>query len=824
MSQIKTIQHPPVNPQRQYDHLYDKIYTLSSEKDHNRKLYQTKTDISKLKKFPKFQQMFSTLQHFPNSTFKLDQTDVVPAFVDRQWQGFSEQRREAIAHYATINYVPNMEVPKKVFEKSHARSFDRYKYFRRPIIPFLQQIAPETLLQPATVDPLAPPSKKVDQVPTSLTRSVLQQTDFRESETQTDPYTPEYVLRPGSAPEVLSLATLSYKYGLPAGLAEVEMIERARAKRAWEKTLPALHDLDQLEKRRKMMEEMETKEWAIREKEIEELQEARLKVLEQLLQNRENKQQKINEKRLDSIWAEKQRTTERKNNRNRNKYIKSLRKLLKKRSHVDEKVFASSKINQYSTFGSQVHAPLTRVGVFLDRASEQYVVKSKYLDTYQGLLELESSLPRFITQPQFKVPVLKPKVADNSFVKRSDRMGKRLDDVYKAIQDDKLKSKQDFKSLEFLVKLEKEKPRPATPSVVTPSRAGESLEIAAITLQKIIRGRAVQNMMYEGKENRLELIDELRSTHALQKAEKQIKQQQKQDVINLQRFRKADQNKQAVADEVLSSMEGEPVGDLLDFLSKELIRLQEERKIHAYCMLAERRRRIREAEEAGRRQTEERRRREEDEIFKQIVKIHQQTVDTYLEDILMESASETADEQARIEIQHYADKINDIAYAIEDKKTKVESEEIVSDLVHSFLLPEILKVEARKKVKNDQRKHLIAAHKIVHKTIEPAIEFVSPIDRKCGRKEIDEEKDLAEEVETQKSEEVVEENKEVTEKEAEEIKTDELEGESLQNQSMKLHILEEDQTQKCVDMDAESEKHSVDSTDEDMDDDKGDEC
>ena len=60
------------------------------------------------------------------------------------------------------------------------------------------------------MDPLAPPSKKVDQVPTSLTRSVLQQTDFRESETQTDPYTPEYVLRPGSAPEVLSLATLSY--------------------------------------------------------------------------------------------------------------------------------------------------------------------------------------------------------------------------------------------------------------------------------------------------------------------------------------------------------------------------------------------------------------------------------------------------------------------------------------------------------------------------------------------------------------------------------------------------------------------------------------
>lgn len=35
-------------------------------------------------------------------------------------------------------------------------------------------------------------------------------------------------------------------------------------------------------------------------------------------------------------------------------------------------------------------------------------------------------------------------------------------------------------------------------------------------------------------------------------------------------------------------------------------------------MLAERQRRIREAEESGRRQLEERRRREEDEIFKQV--------------------------------------------------------------------------------------------------------------------------------------------------------------------------------------------------------------
>ena len=45
------------------------------------------------------------------------------------------------------------------------------------------------------------------------TRTVMVQTDYRESEAQTDPYSPEYVVRPGSQPELLTLATLSYGKG-----------------------------------------------------------------------------------------------------------------------------------------------------------------------------------------------------------------------------------------------------------------------------------------------------------------------------------------------------------------------------------------------------------------------------------------------------------------------------------------------------------------------------------------------------------------------------------------------------------------------------------
>ncbi len=103
------------------------------------------------------------------------------------------------------------------------------------------------------------------------------------------------------------------------------MIERARAKRAWEKTLPSLNDPNSLDKRMQMMEEQEMRlvaqqpylrvhrnqfvlvlwlysrihvlcvdcvrrEWKVREQEIEALQQERLNLLKQLLHQRDENQ------------------------------------------------------------------------------------------------------------------------------------------------------------------------------------------------------------------------------------------------------------------------------------------------------------------------------------------------------------------------------------------------------------------------------------------------------------------------------------------------------------------------------------------------------
>lgn len=107
------------------------------------------------------------------------------------------------------------------------------------------------------------------------------------------------------------------------------------------------------------------------------------------------------------------------------------------------------------------------------------------------------------------------------------------------------------------------------------------------------------------------------------------------------------------------------IGKRLDFLTKELLRLQEERRIHAYVMLAERERRVKEAEESGRRQREERIRRTEDEMFKQMMRVQQGTVDTYLQDVIIESLERTADQEARKEIAEKAKAINKVAHEFE---------------------------------------------------------------------------------------------------------------------------------------------------------------
>lgn len=109
-----------------------------------------------------------------------------------------------------------------------------------------------------------------------------------------------------------------------------------------------------------------------------------------------------------------------------------IRKLTASRNNVENKLERRDLTNDYVNPDSQTYAPLTRVGVFVDRNSENYTVKSRYLSTYGGLLELENFLPDFVVQPRIKAP--KPKtVTKAGFVKRKYRQERELADIHEVL-------------------------------------------------------------------------------------------------------------------------------------------------------------------------------------------------------------------------------------------------------------------------------------------------------------------------------------------------------------------------------------------------------
>jgi len=57
------------------------------------------------------------------------------------------------------------------------------------------------------------------------TKNAEVQTVYRDGQAQTDPYSPETILESNDIPEVLSIKNFEFGKGLPASMAEMELIE-----------------------------------------------------------------------------------------------------------------------------------------------------------------------------------------------------------------------------------------------------------------------------------------------------------------------------------------------------------------------------------------------------------------------------------------------------------------------------------------------------------------------------------------------------------------------------------------------------------------------
>jgi len=69
------------------------------------------------------------------------------------------------------------------------------------------------------------------------------------------PYTPDFTVKPGETPEVLAIPHFTYGAGLPASMTEMELIDQAREKRAFQEALPPTSDEACFNLRRRLMED-----------------------------------------------------------------------------------------------------------------------------------------------------------------------------------------------------------------------------------------------------------------------------------------------------------------------------------------------------------------------------------------------------------------------------------------------------------------------------------------------------------------------------------------------------------------------------------------
>ncbi|KAL7751160.1 hypothetical protein RI367_003365 [Sorochytrium milnesiophthora] len=648
-------------------------------------------------------------------------------------------------------------------EPAFASGKHRAKYFRRPMIPYSatshgasQVVFMKRPATQAAVEPLRPPSPP--------TKTVGIQTLYRESEAQTDPYSPAYTLPPGSTnPEILALASLTHKAGLPAGLAEVEMIERARAKKQWEASLPKVIDEHTFNQRLRMMEEMELKEWAAREQEIQRLQEARLEILTKLLTKRESENEAVQNERIQRMWQRKLQDKDVLHSKIEAKRAKELKKLSEKRKNIEGKLIRRDVIADYADYTSTVYAPKTRDGKHPDANLSALAAEPPDLLTYQGLSTLEALFPVSVVEADLSQPQqqeLKSPAArkEAQVIAQLEMMNQKLRDSKRAAApvmaslgaasgDTKALAGEERQLPKFQVRVEKPKPRPATPTLEATSPEEEAKHQAALLIQKVIRGRIGQIVMFQGKERRQDLIDELRIGLSIANAAKDTPLETcltQERIPTPAQLMASDTSLEPTEQALDIALQGRFVGERLDFLSKEIQRLREEQKIAAVVKLANRMRRMREAAESGQRQKELKKQEEEDALFKQVMKVHQQTVDSYLEDVFASSVESAASMVATNKVREMAQMVDTAVMAADQDDAAAHGSAadpdsaLIRNLVTGFLVPEVEKRSWRQQVQNTQQKYLLVAHQSIYGAVEEA--------EKVTRRQEDEEVPLAEDV------------------------------------------------------------------------------
>jgi len=520
----------------------------------------------------------------------------------------------------------------------------RFKYFRRPVMPRINAIPAHILLAPTrAIDEAAKSGVVVDE-PEPMVKDAEVQTLYRESEAQTMPYTPQYVVAADQDPEVLLIKDLSYATGgLPLGKKEIEMVEYARKKKELDMNLPPFTDEASMLFRKHLMEQQELREFNMREAEMDAKREARLVQLQQALMDRNESNEFLASQRVEAMRQSRMEEREKVLQKIRAKRIKVLRQLAHKRNHADPVLSEGRNrdiIKDYFDKGSEVYAPIKRLGADSAKGSPEkfdVTLRTAPLDNMNNIKGLENVISDKVRHPnnaQLSMSKTAPAamfgkkgggVADERLTSAAQRhlrhtkrdleemhqilLKKKRTQAMLAAQNSRLGSRAATAANErnaakaaaaaSALLAKKPKGRPNTPDLTRddeghPLPDNHDVFAAVLLLQRLLRGRAVQNIMYEGRYRRRELINEMRLFDDMNK------DYVPPDGTDIMTQAKAEREMKLRAT-TLAAIGGGIVSNVAMQMAQEQIRVEmfDEMQKNALAMMEDRR--MLEAKEAGRR-------------------------------------------------------------------------------------------------------------------------------------------------------------------------------------------------------------------------------
>ncbi|KAA0149975.1 hypothetical protein FNF29_05595 [Cafeteria roenbergensis] len=665
-----------VQETRRYDHLYDPTFTAGS----NRAAAQAQEAamFRGVERLPDARNMFSEIRRFPRAGYRLPRKGDLPAHVEQQAMADPASAAERSAEPMAVT-LRNAEAATSV-----TGAF-RHKYFTpgptpsgqtvvldKSEAPMQREPAPltaaetrravreahsgaETALDSHLVSAEPTPTAVATADGSSLVpaRTVGVQTLYRDGEAQTDPFSAPYTVSASAKqePEVLAIAHLRFGApegsALPASDAEVALIQRLRARKELEAALPPMTDEVGFATRKALMQQKELEDWRFREAELDGANDGRVGAVAEALEEPLNA--------LDTVLPRGALTT-----------------TIKRPEPGD--------VTGATATGGQKRAGVTSTAPG-PAARKADAALAAELERVQDLLRstrVGDTGPKAAALAALTGSLLVPSgaIAGAAGATATATAGaaggpsaagtaaagagggsaapgqlmasaapSSANVTAAAVKGALGRSSVDPLRVPAWRCAKATSVRPSTPnfSAEDETAAEAELEQAVLLVQRLLRGRTVQNQLTDGKSRRMALIREIR-LDLLRQAERRRVEEEEEAADAARRLQRDE-------DATLARLAGDAGSATLDFLAKELVRTEQKRRIARIAGRAATERRRREAEEGGRRQAEESVRAKQAMVWRQLGRVHEAGAASLVRETIDEAMADMAAELAEQEVR-----------------------------------------------------------------------------------------------------------------------------------------------------------------------------